>query len=202
MLEPHGQHRPGSNKMTTTPIGHNQQQITERRERPVSERFQISLPTQPKEFPELKTLQVSQLERLLKDDVALKCHANGLECVETLRSMRNDLCKSNSDDAKRNMKKKDDNRTEEEEILILQNNLRGAVTSYKDKLAQYQSRHVQSKDSVVSQVKSYVQSLDDRTDDFAQRFVGGEGEVNSFLQQYLQERTEYHKLKLLLERAA
>ena len=175
----------------------------DKKERPTSERFQISLPRQPADFPELQTLQVAQLERLLKDEVAMQCHATNLECVETLRSMRDDMCKSNSDDARRNLKKREETRTEEEEILILQNNLRGADTSYKRKLALYRGQHAQSKETLLSQLHSDLSALDDSTEELAQGFVNsGEQEVQSFLKEYLQARGAYHKLKVSLKKAS
>jgi hypothetical protein len=173
----------------------------DRQERPSSERFQISLPRAPADFPELQTLQVTQLERFLKDEVAMQCHAANLECVETLRSMRDDLCKSNAEDARTNLKKREAARKEEEEVVLLQNTLRAAVTSYKMKLAQYKGKHAQSKESILSQLNSDLSDMDSRTEDLAQSFVSGDQDVSAFLQEYLKSRGEYHGLKVILKRA-
>jgi ESCRT-I complex subunit VPS37 len=155
----------------------------------------------PTEFPELQTLQVTQLERLLKDEVAMRSHAASMECVETLRSIRNDLCKSNADDARRNLQKRGDTGTEEEEVLILQNNLRAAATTYRMKLAQYKGKHAMSKEATISQLNSELACLDDRSENLAERFVSGDQDVNTFLQEYLGARVQYHSLKVTLKKA-
>lgn len=206
------QQQQGNSSISTTPImqqQHQQSTFEDRQEqrRPSSERFQISLPLQPTEFPELQTLQLTQLERFLKDDVAIQCHASNMDCVETLRSMRNDVRKSNAADAQRNLKKRDEMRTEEEEILILQNNLRAVATSYKRKLAQYRGQHAQSlsKEAVLAQLHANLTAQDDRTENMAQQFVScsdQEVEVQAFLKEYVQCRAQYHALNVSLKRAA
>lgn len=159
------------------------------------------MPGVPTEFPELQSLQISQLERLKNDEVAMMSHAASLECVETLRTMRDDLCKSNADDARRNLQKRGDAGSEEEEILILQNNLKAANMSYKIKLAQCQSKHAMSRETVVSHLNSELALLDNSSEDLAQDFVNGGQDVNSFLHEYLKVRGEYHGLKVSLKTA-
>jgi hypothetical protein len=155
----------------------------------------------PSEFPELQKLQVTQLERLIKDEIAMKAHASKLDCVETLRSIRDDLCKSNADDARRNLQKRGDAGTEEEEILILQNKLRAVASAYKAKLGKYESQHAMSKEAIISQLNGDLTSIDNRSEDMAQDFVRGQNDVNTFLEEYLKVRAQYHSLKLTITKA-
>mmetsp|Transcript_35427 Transcript_35427/g.66106 ORF Transcript_35427/g.66106 Transcript_35427/m.66106 type:complete len:422 (+) Transcript_35427:86-1351(+) len=173
-------------------------------DRPKSDRswqYQITLPGAPNEFPELHALEVTQLERLMKDEVAKKAHAAEHECMETLRSIRDDLCKSNADHARRNLEKRGDIGSEEEEILILQNKLRATANSYKSKLNTYQKKHALSKEDIISALNKELASLDNTSEDLAENFVRGESDVVTYLKEYLKIREEYHALKLTLKKA-
>ena len=167
-----------------------------------ADRYQISLPGVPSEFPELQKLQESQLQRLLSDEVALKSHAASMDCVDTLRSMRDDLRRSNAEDAKRVVKKMDENRNEEEEVLILQNQLRATFNAYKMKLAQYSEQYAKSKLSIVSHLNKEVAAINNLSEETAQQFVDGKMDVGTFMQDYLSAREQYHRMKLTIKQAS
>lgn len=65
--------------------------------------MQMALPDVPMSFPDLERLTDQQLERLLRDSVALDMHINALDSVQAMVSLRDMQRETNAQTATKNV---------------------------------------------------------------------------------------------------
>lgn len=163
--------------------------------RPVSiEKLHIPLPPVPPTFPELADLSSAQLQRLLEDDAATMAHISKLDCVDSLRTMRDQVRQSNTSDANENLSQESEIRQLERGLSTLQSSLRTIVNDYKFKLSQVDSKYTVSIPSLLAKYNDAKDKLDQSNEDLSRDFVDGSIDLQSFLQSYIPARTNYHRM--------
>merc|ERR1711939_1215118 len=121
----------------------------------------------PSSFPELEGMQLEQLERLQKDDIAFKTFFEGIEAVQTTRRLQEQLLEQNADIANENL-------THQEELEALHAE---ATTDA----------------SVISQVSEAARRAEETSEEITSQFMDGQLGVTPFLKAFIEKRAEFHR---------
>jgi len=154
----------------------------------------ISMPSLPSSFPELEELTVVQLQRLLNDEVALEAQVSNVEGVKQMQMLVDDMKKSNEDKARKTLQLEQDIREAKQSAEAQQAVLQQAAQQYNTHLEAVRSKSSITADQLKLDLKQEKKLLDKTSEDVGQKFVDGDLDLNSFVNEYLEKRTSYHEL--------
>mmetsp|Transcript_28641 Transcript_28641/g.37533 ORF Transcript_28641/g.37533 Transcript_28641/m.37533 type:complete len:345 (-) Transcript_28641:194-1228(-) len=161
------------------------------------------MPPIPSSFPELENAPITQLNRLLNDDVAFDAFFCAMGPVLNFKALHRDLLKGNAELAKSNMEEGEKQEASYAEILALQATLSELKSSYRGKLEEH-GLYEDSSDLVLEKVKHATKQAENVTEELAQNFEGGtysEDQLELFIGNFLENRCRYHQLAAKVEHA-
>eukprot|EP01039_Chlorochromonas_danica_P000725 gene725-787_t len=158
-------------------------------------RTPLALPSIPSSFPELEKMTDLQLERLLRDEVALMAHVNtNVESVKAMYSMIDELRQSNEEVASANVLMNDELQDLKKRISEQQSVLLKSVEDYKQTFELFQRQMTSKPEEILQEVRVKCNQLDQESEEIGRKLTAGEIDLPSFLQTYLDARTKYHIL--------
>lgn len=114
--------------------------------------------------------------------------------------MRDQIRQSNIKDAEDSLAQEELIESCEAEVSELQASLREFVTQYNMKLAQVEGKYSLDKSTVRSKLEVQREAVDEASESVAMDFVNGEGDMNAFMKDYIEQRTSFHALSIKLSR--
>jgi len=120
-----------------------------------SESRRLPMPMEiPSSFPELEGMQLEQLERLQKDDIAFKTFFEGIEAVQTTRRLQEQLLEQNADIANENLTHQEELEALHAEVRALRSTLQDTVDRFDARAQKHVSAEATTDASVISQVRA------------------------------------------------
>mmetsp|Transcript_30098 Transcript_30098/g.66616 ORF Transcript_30098/g.66616 Transcript_30098/m.66616 type:complete len:206 (-) Transcript_30098:107-724(-) len=154
----------------------------------------ISMPSLPSSFPELETLTVTQLERLLSDEVSLEAQLSKVESINSMQTLIDQIKASNEEKARKTLKLEADVHAARRTAEAQQAELQQAIHAYSNQLSKAHSKHSVTRQEVDKELKKTKRELDDSSEIVGRSFVAGDLDLNSFTSDYLEKRQSYHEL--------
>eukprot|EP01031_Cornospumella_fuschlensis_P033865 gene33865-40974_t len=155
----------------------------------------IAMPEIPRHFPELENMTVMQLQRLLKDPVALEAHADRhVAALDMMRSMLEDLRKDNLSQATHNVLLQDELLLLRSHAIETKRSLQRAHDDYLLEHTQYVQHLNGQPEKVLASVREQQVLSEKVSEQVSEKFLAGQMDLHSFLQSYMEERTKYHTL--------
>ncbi|GLD92752.1 hypothetical protein PINS_up001331 [Pythium insidiosum] len=170
--------------------------------KPESPKLQRSqMPAIPSVFPELDELPFSQLETLQNDRQALKAFVKKIKTVQDFMKLREDVMTGNMSIAEKTLSYEGKMRELQGEVRQLSDTLRVSQQALAEKQMRQQrvvSRH--RPDALLEQLSTAAQEVDSTSDDIAHKFTHGEIDFQTFIAEYLPQRTLYHERTIKLSK--
>ncbi|KAJ0395494.1 hypothetical protein P43SY_002466 [Pythium insidiosum] len=166
-------------------------------EQPKLQRSQM--PTIPSVFPELDELPFAQLETLSADRHALKAFVKKIHTVQEFTKLREDVMTGNMGIAEKTLSYEEKMRQLQAEVRELSDTLRTSQQALAEKQMRQQrvvARH--RPDALLEQLSAAAQDVDSTSDDIAHKFTHGEIDFQTFIAEYLPQRTLYHERTIKL----
>lgn len=170
----------------------------------------ISLPSPPSHFKELDDMPEYEVIALLEDEKELKAFVANLECVQSIKTLRNDLRDGNVNLAgitsfsvtdhnvlpERNLALK-------QEILKLVEELEVDKAKLSEKCSNFESKQQRQRElieknstsSLQHQLEKELQMQECQSENVVDEFLQGNCEVQDFIETYLERRKQYHILQ-------
>eukprot|EP01034_Spumella_vulgaris_P031015 gene31015-38333_t len=111
----------------------------------------ITMPEVPNVFPELDKLTDAQLERILSDDMAFRANLNTIMPLDSIRSLRDQMRVTNSENASKNLMLGEDISTYQSQAEALQAQFNIASTQYTQKLTEVSKRFEVNQSDVIKE---------------------------------------------------
>lgn len=163
--------------------------------------FSIPVPPLPDRFPELEAMDLEQLKRLDRDDVA---RMENIKCMATYRNMielRESVIEENAKVAQATLDHRDELETLRAETLALQSTLQELKTNFDERAGRQRALDEQRSSNVVvlETLREAAQASEDESDDLQSQFFAGDFSAEDFLKQFMPVRTTYHRRYAALE---
>lgn len=154
----------------------------------------INMPPLPNSFPELEDMTVEQLERLMKDSVALQAHVAQQQGVKSMESLLDQLKGSNYDMTVRNLSLGEELDRLNIEATQTQKELKAANEEFEAELAAAKAKFQMPQVQVMHELKKKKSDMDTSTDQIGVHFADGKIPLDTFITEFLEARTKYYML--------
>ena len=162
----------------------------------------MPIPTVPAVFPELETMSKEDMQELLNDEDKFRKFVEEMSAVTTLIDLQTSIQKGNVETAEANLKQEEELAMLHAEVAALQSDLREKVETFRTLEAKQNElcappdrRHVIKK-LTAAKKEAYGES-----EELAATWVdGGDGDVDQFIDKFMERRIVHHTRAAKLER--
>lgn len=172
------------------------------REDSLNNPMQMALPDIPSHFPELDKLTEVQLERLLKDSVALEAHIASMDSVQAMESLRDMQRETNAQTVSKNLLLGEEVNKMRHEAESLQDKIRSLHSELQHLAQEVHKEDTAAREKLLNELKKAVSTLDEESDAIGEGLIRGSVDVPTFKREYLDKRSKYYTLACRLEIAA
>lgn len=147
----------------------------------------------PSSFPELESKTPSELAQLLNNEEEFKKFFESLECVSTVKKVRDDLRNTNEELAKKNLAKEAEIETIRKDLAKKQSvatEKREAIASKSQKQQEVMRQF--STPALIEKLTDASMEAEKSSEDIAELFVSGKLDHKDFVKQFMEERKLYH----------
>lgn len=150
-------------------------------------------PTVPQSFPALELMTTDELKTLLNDDVVFQTFIDDLECVKSVKSVRDDLLNGNEQQAQENVRNAENVQALQAAINALQEELTEKRRKLEETVKQQQAIMNRLSPEVLS--KKLSEAADDaerQSEELANTFLAGDIGLRHFGDEFMALRRLYH----------
>lgn len=161
---------------------------------PNKQRDSLSVPSIPHEFPELANLSEAQLQRLLDDDVAFQAHVSRISEVDAMISLRDLQRASNKSLAEAAVAREQELKDLRNAVVAKQELLRERVKQFVIDSDTTTSKFLMPRENIISQLNIERAEKDRAAEELADAFHQGKVDLDTFLRDYIRDKTQYYAI--------
>jgi hypothetical protein len=164
--------------------------------------MQMALPDIPTHFPELDNLTEVQLERLLKESIAMDAHIAAMDSVHAMESLRDMQRETNSQFASNNLILGEEVKEMFGQAESLQVQIRSLFAELNQVTQEVHRDGTLAREKLLAELRKLVSTLDDESDAIGEGLIRGTVDLPTFKRDYLEKRSKFYTLACRVELAA